>query len=271
MQENTMRQLITGTVLAVAILAGFIISCSDESSAPNFNRIPSIFNPFSQDAAAGYAAWMSASVTDNEWFVYTKTDRSAMAYQTFNDFRDCAAVFTTPSFDRVHPAAVRFDGHDLMFTDNTKYYSLMQGTLDFDMDGSSYIWKVDSSQDFPSILDTIQSPSSRVSITSHSVYDSVSKANDMVVNWSPSGSQDNVVIIALTGTDTTASSIVSFMDAADDNGSYTIPSSVLSGLDDQKMTLSVSRGKYIIGEMQDGRKYLISIYSQNNIDLRLLN
>ncbi|MDX9760073.1 MAG: hypothetical protein RBU27_13010 [Bacteroidota bacterium] len=260
---------------SVAIVMVFLMiagaSCTDPGSAPSISQAPNVFNPFSQDASADFDAWMSSSVTDNDWFVYTKTDRSQIDYQTLYDFRDCSAFFTTSSYGRVYPGAVRFDGQYLLAAEDTKFYSLYQGNQDFDMDGANYIWQIDSSAEFPAITDTIMSPSSRVTITSHAVYDSVSKSSNMVVTWSPYGVDDNVVVITLLSTDTTASSPVYYMDTVDDDGTHTIPASTFSGKNNQKLTLSVSRGKYKIGNMQGGRKYLMSMYSQRNVDLRLVN
>lgn len=248
-----------------------LAACSDSGIAPSDNP-DKIFNPFSMDGAADIAAWMSTSITDNHWFSYTTESRQSTADTTIEDYRECRALFLNRSFDRVMPADVRFEDARLRPSSEREFHVFdTSGELPFSMNRAGYTWFVTGSADFPTFSASIKAPEAKVRITSHGVCDAVIKSRGMKIAWTPQGESDCVVMIGVSSTDLRARTPVYHLAATTDDGSYTIPASVFSGLEDQKFTLSVSRGRYSIGYLPDGRKYLVSMYSECNVDLRLVD
>lgn len=255
-------------VLALISMITFA-GCKDNASSPNPNDdSKNTFNPFSPTTGAGgeYIAWLSASVTDNDWFRYVDIARTSHITDTDYDFKDCAASFQRAS-GYYNPGLVAFNNHGL-FSDSISFYRFDGNT--FSMNGGSYVWEIGGSVAMPAFTDTIVAPSSKVQITSHSVYDSVSKSSSMIVTWYPNNNSDYTVVVILHGKDSNTPG-VGFMARVDDTGSLTIPASTFSGLPDQKFVLSISRGVYKTGVLPNGEEYIMTMYSQHNVDLRLTN
>jgi hypothetical protein len=265
-----MKRILVLVHVGLLAMSAFV-ACSDSGTTPSDNP-NKVFNPFDMDGAADIAAWMSASVTDNHWFSYTTESRQSTVDTTIEDYRECRALFLNKTFDRVMPADVRFEDARLRPSSGREFHVFdATGELPFSMDGAGYTWFITGSVDFPTFSVSIKAPEAKVRITSHAVCDAVIKSRGTRVTWEPEGKSDYVVMIGVSSTDLRAKTPVYHLAATTDDGSYTIPASVFSGLEDQKFTLSVSRGRYSIGYLPDGRKYLVSMYSECNVDLRLVD
>lgn len=252
----------------LALIGTMIIGgCEDNASSPDPNSgSNSTFNPFShtQGVRGEYVAWLSSSVTDNDWFWYVDNDRTSHITDTEYDFKDCTASFQRAS-GYYNPGSVAFNNHGL-FSDSTAFYRFDGNT--FSLNGGAYVWEIGGSVAITAFTDTIVAPSSKVQITSHRVYDSVSKSSSMVVKWYPNNISNYSVVVILQGKDSNNPG-VGFMATVEDTGSLTIPASTFSGQPDQKFVLSISRGVHKTGVLPNGEEYFMTMYSQHNVDLRL--
>ena len=266
MNEGAMRGTrIQGWIIVVSLTA-FLISCDEGPNQSTWTDRQAA-NPFcSALSSSGTTAWMSASITDNDLFFFTKQDRTDTMVVSYTDYRDASALFVSNG-RQVNPGSVRFNGFSL--SSGSSNYFTRYNDLTFDMDGKTYEWQIAGSSDFPAISDSLTAPAAKVRITSHAVLSRVSRSRDLGITWSPAGSQDHAVLVVVQGRDEIGPTIPYFMDTFPDNGSCTIPASTFSGFRDQKMNISVSRGRYAIRTSPDGRQYIMTMYSQHNVDVRL--
>jgi len=246
------------------ILAGAILlsnlGCSDPSTPPNPSRSNS-FNPFSLNGA-DVTAWLAVSVTDNDIWWYWNTSKSQVRYTTDTNYTIAEAIFLNG--DQVDPGIVAFDSHG-MFNNGHNYFYRQPVTIS--LDGASHTWEVNGSGVFPGFSDSLAAPTEKARITSPSVYDEVSASTGFTINWQPVNT-DYPVYVVIQGDD--SSSTFYYAQMTTDNGSFTVPASVLNGYPPQKLSLTLNRGSYKIGTLSNGKRYLLTIYSQHNVDVRLV-
>jgi hypothetical protein len=113
----------------------------------------------------------------------------------------------------------------------------------------TYNWDIEGSASFPAFTKSILSPSTDMSITSHSDGGSISNGSDLTITWGGTYETENQVKILLAGAGYSYVALVS------DNGSYTIPAADMSNYSIGITKLIVTRGRYSFEQLPSSSKY----------------
>ncbi len=261
----TYRLSILSTAAVIMSLLIGLIGCDDAIEPSPSSTETNEIVPFAPPDFNGQIhAYLEASITDNDWYRYTDIKRTKLAFTNLKDYKLANAVFYNVT--QVDPGTVSFN-NNFLFNNNHNYFYLDDAAFEFD--SSFYTWSIEGSNDFPGFTDSLIAPSKKVHILSHKVYDQISKSEPLTITWTPAN-EDLSVYVALQGDDTTGHAIT-FSEMTEDDGSFTIPSSVFVNKPNQRVTISLNRGTYKIGTLDDGKNYLMTIYSQHNVDVRLVD
>lgn len=140
----------------------------------------------------------------------------------------------------LQPTSVECDDSSenyILVYENDKYiYDQDPPDADFLILGNTYDFTVTASSEVPDLTADIILPSAEPTITNPGFGDGVSPSSDLTITWNSTGSGTVIIIMMNTGT-----SEVVISDETEDDGSYTIGSSTLSGFSTGDYYLQIER------------------------------
>jgi len=143
-----------------------------------------------------------------------------------------------------------------------------EDSVSFTPNGSMNTYTVSGAGSIPSFTDSLASPSGVTRISSPSVGDTVSRSSNLTVTWN-TGTADTVRLYVV-GPDTNGVDSRRIDFTVPNNGSYTIPSSYLSGFaTGNDLALTVARINYKKVAHPNSRQYVMIAHSDHMISCPL--
>jgi len=141
-------------------------------------------------------------------------------------------------------------------------------TINLNTTGNVFEWSINNQI----YRDTLFYNAPEVVITSPTFLQSIKRNQGLTITWEPSSTENDFVEISLQGVpmslDTTTHISYYSSGIIDDNGSFTIPSQILSTFVEPKALLAISRGTYK-ESTHNNKAYLFLIYTGYSIDVML--
>lgn len=200
-------------------------------------------------------------------FLFPLTDSTSQQFDF--DYSVGGAIFgstyVTPPYRNA--GAVYCNNSSLIFVPDSTY----QGEInDLQFNGSKVRWSVAGAGSIPSIVDSILIPNSKISISSPSVGQVISRSNGFTVMWNTTSESDLIARLEVLPMepDTNGSAVVA-IDSIPNTGSYSVSSSLLQNLDPGRARVVLRRGRYKIATASNSKKYLMIVWSEHQIDIKL--
>ncbi|MCX7735506.1 MAG: hypothetical protein N2319_02220 [Candidatus Kapabacteria bacterium] len=279
-----MKRTIILTIILSVIL---FTACSDKSTGPNKNQIPSIYyngsyysieeliNTYNNGNLTGIIMLiknkrndMVMNFFDGEWHEMTfdgyETDAYAgMFKQDYSPLDVVSIVINATTLKQYTPGAYKvFDPYS---------------PIDIFFGGNQNKYLIDSVNGFPSVIDSVSFPDEIV-ITNLNRYDTVSKSNDFEILWTGGGSNSKIEIdfsknFTLLDSITHDNTGIGFRIILDNSLGYTFPSLFLRNTCELtgKYDLKVTCYTPVYKTLSNGKQILFIGVSSHRITLNLTN
>ncbi|MCX7909214.1 MAG: hypothetical protein N2560_06840 [Ignavibacteria bacterium] len=156
-------------------------------------------------------------------------------------------------------------------TEGRTHYNHSNPTVYFDGTPNVFEWSINNIVYY----DTMIYNAPLVAITYPHFMEEYSKNQDLIVQWLPSETEDDFIMISIQGNPTitndmtdTSFKISYYRYITEDNGRFVFPKNILQSFYENKATIYLTRGTYKIS-YHNGNKYAFTIYSSHRIDIRL--
>jgi hypothetical protein len=130
---------------------------------------------------------------------------------------------------------------------------------------TNYTFSVTGNSDIQPINMTVQSPSSSVTVTSPVRGTNFSTNSPLTITWGGTTDPANSIRVSVTGQNGAINKYV------DDTGSITLTTGELSVLGTGSVTIEISRGKYVLEPLSNGKYAVALIFSSHQVECNASN